>query len=293
LEIAAPAGPIPVLGLDFTSAPRTAKPITCARCLLRGTDLVVERLDRLTGFAAFEALLRSKGPWVAGMDFPFGQPRRLLDHLGWEPEWEALVRRVEALGVGGFVALLDRYRAQRPAGDKQHLRVTDRLAGALSPMMVYGVPVGRMFASGAPRLLTAPVSVLPCRPRTGDRVVLETYPAMVVRRLLGRSPYKCEQRARDDTARRNARREMLEALLSGALAPAYGLQVRIPGVLAQQLLVDFTGDLLDALLCALQAAWGSREKSFGLPAAADPVEGWICDPSLSARKAHAEPTRLI
>ena len=44
---------------------------------------------------------------------------------------------------------------------------------------------------------------------------------------------------------------------------------------------DLTGDSLDALLCAIQAAWAwrNRRQLFGLPRAGiDPCEGWIADP---------------
>ena len=40
---------------------------------------------------------------------------------------------------------------------------------------------------------------------------------------------------------------------------------------------DASGDSLDAVLCALQAAWGHarRGRDFGLPTGLDPLEGWI------------------
>ena len=41
------------------------------------------------------------------------------------------------------------FRASRPFGDKLYLRLTDQLAGAISPMMLHRVPVGKMFFQGA------------------------------------------------------------------------------------------------------------------------------------------------
>jgi hypothetical protein len=43
---------------------------------------------------------------------------------------------------------------------------------------------------------------------------------------------------------------------------------------------DASGDALDAVLCLLQAAWAQirwerGDLSYGLPAALDPLEGWI------------------
>jgi hypothetical protein len=43
------------------------------------------------------------------------------------------------------------------------------------------------------------------------------------------------------------------------------------------LVEDGSGDRLDAVLAALQAAWcwRRRARNFGLPRAVDPLEGWI------------------
>ncbi|MDD4887517.1 MAG: DUF429 domain-containing protein, partial [Thiomonas sp.] len=43
------------------------------------------------------------------------------------------------------------------------------------------------------------------------------------------------------------------------------------------MLLDASGDSLDAALCLLQAAWASarRTQNWGLPPQIDPVEGWI------------------
>ena len=43
---------------------------------------------------------------------------------------------------------------------------------------------------------------------------------------------------------------------------------------------DPTGDRLDALICALQAAWAFRQGyATDGPPHADPLEGWIADPA--------------
>lgn len=278
------AGGMPIMGIDFSSSPGPRKPLMCVSGCLRDDHLIVEGASAMEDFTAFAALLDRPGPWVAGIDFPFGQPRRLLDNLGWAADWPSLVQRVEELGPGGFTDLLDAYRAPRPPGDKQHLRATDALAGALSPMMVHGIPVGRMFARGAPLLMHCPASIPACRPRDDDRILLETYPGLAARRLIGRKPYKTEQRSRDAPARRSARAALVEAIRDGGLRQGYDLHVDLPDELAERCLSDFKGDLVDALLCAVQAAWAwnHRAENFGIPASAQPAEGWICDPLLHA-----------
>jgi hypothetical protein len=71
-----------------------------------------------------------------------------------------------------------------------HMRTTDVLAGQRSPMMLYRVPVGKKFFEGAIRLLRANVSILPCHPTTDSRMVVESYPALVADRFIGKQSYK-------------------------------------------------------------------------------------------------------
>ncbi len=269
-----------VYGVDFTSAPSRSKPIAVAECELEGDRLRVRDLLRLTSFAQLDRGLERPGPWVAGMDFPFGQPRRLLRDLEWPASWEGCVQRVAAMTKVEWGELLEMYRASRPAGDKEHLRPTDRLARAKSPMKWVRPPLARMFYEGAPRLLQAPLDVRPCRPTGDPRTVLEIYPALVARHLIGKRPYK-DAKPSQAQARRDARRKLLEGLRSPRLAAGYGVTVEIGHFLAAGAIDDPRGDLLDAVLGAVQAAWAwaRRDDGFGIPPGADPAEGWILDPA--------------
>ncbi|NIR30020.1 MAG: DUF429 domain-containing protein [Gammaproteobacteria bacterium] len=272
-----------VYGLDFTSAPSMRKPITCARCRYRdGGSLAVEAFEALVDFAALERLLATPGPWIAGLDFPFGQPRRLLEDLRWTCRWTGYVRRVSRLRLPQFERLLRDYCDARPSGQKFHLRAVDRRAGARSPMMLHGVPVGKMFFRGAPRLLASPACVLPCRRNRSECRVVEAYPALVARRFVGRNSYKNDAPHKQTPAQREARRAVVNALRSRAVHEIYGIDVQLPAQLAQALVADATADRLDALLCAIQAAWAwtRREAGYGMPAGVDRAEGWIVDPIL-------------
>ena len=85
-----------VYGIDFTSRPSRSKAITCAKCRLDGDRLVVDYLQRLESLDAFGAFLDSPGPWIVGIDFPFGQPRRLVENLNWPGSWAGYVAHVAA-----------------------------------------------------------------------------------------------------------------------------------------------------------------------------------------------------
>jgi len=269
-----------VFGVDFTSAPQPAKPITCAVCQLEDGLLELEGLEAWTDFSSFEAFLRRPGSWVAGLDFPFGLPRGFLDEMGTVRTWSGYVNRLARLGRAGFRERVHRFKAPRPAGQKDLRRVADRLARAASPLNVTRPPVGLMFLEGAPRLAAAPVSVLPVRPRQGRPVVLEAYPALVARALLGHA-YKAGAAG---GAGRRARRALLARLGGAGAGRLYGVMLVRPAPRwTRMLLEDPRGDHLDALLAAVQAAWalGRPARSYGMPAQPDRLEGWIADPALA------------
>jgi hypothetical protein len=64
-----------LIGLDFTSAPSRRKPITLAVGRSQGAVVLLDRLEALPTFEAFDACLHRPGPWLGVFDFPFGLPR--------------------------------------------------------------------------------------------------------------------------------------------------------------------------------------------------------------------------
>jgi Protein of unknown function (DUF429) len=272
-----------IYGLDFTSAPSRRKPLIVLGCTLEGDSLRVEDSATLTGFGGFEDFLRRRSPWVCGMDFPFGQPRSLVAALGWPGNWEGYVGEVGTLLKEEFEDKIRADMALRPAGSKWRYRLADRRSGSSSAMMLFRVPVGKMFYQGAPRLLASGVRVEPCR-RNGDgRVAVETYPAVVVRRFLGRAAYKRDG-VPDTPERRSARETLLRGLESAVLKDIYGFTVQMDAFWREELVQDPSADALDSLLCAVQAAWAyeKRDEGYGVPPECDPDEGWILDPALLA-----------
>jgi hypothetical protein len=271
-----------IYGVDFTSAPSRQKPITCLACELTEDCLQPDRLIKIASLNEFEVFLKRQGPWLAGFDFPFGQPQTLIDNLGWPPTWAAYVEKVAVMSQQEFEECLAAYRQPRPAGDKQHLRLTDIKAKSRSPMMLFGVPVGKMFFKGAPRLLRAGLSILPCHPTGDNRIALETYPALVARKWLGKRSYKSDDHTKQSVEQAAARRELLHELCSDQLPYHYGLSLKLSAGLANDCVQDPTADSLDALLCAIQTAWAytQQERGYGISATCNPNEGWIVDPEM-------------
>lgn len=271
-----------IRGVDFTSAPRPRKPITAATGRLVGAALHVERIEELRDFAAFESWLAEPGPWIGAFDFPFGLPRELVRSLGWPLEArgasEAWERLVAVLSTHTRAEMIARFRAfcdARPPGGKFAHRATDGPAGSSPSMKWVNPPVALMLHAGAPRLAASGVHIPGLREGDPDRVALEGYPGLLARSIVGRTAYKSDDRARQSAGHRTAREAIVDAAAAGE--HPLGLRARLPAALRERCVADPTGDALDAVLCALQAAWAwqRRDAGYGLPAAIDPVEGWI------------------
>ena len=255
-----------ILGVDFTSAPRRAKPITVAHGFLLNSILQVTEIEAIENFDSFDRLLHRPGPWIGGFDFPFGLPRELVRDLGWPGKWRALVDFCANLSRREFRGILDGYRATRPAGQKYAHRRTDLPAGSSSPMKLVNPPVALMFHEGAPRLADAGVHIPGLAAGDRSRIALEAYPGLFARSIVGRTSYKNDAKAKQTSGRRQARERILAAL-----------PVKVSTTLRKQLIADASGDSLDAVICAAQSAsgWQRRRRNFGLPTRVDPVEGWI------------------
>ncbi len=122
-----------ILGIDFTSAPSYIKPITCAVGHLSDNTLCITTVELLPTFTDFEKTLAQSGPYVAGFDFPFSQPRRLIENLDWAIHWHEMIDLISSMGKEAFEAEICRYTESRPVGDKLHRRQTDIRANALTP----------------------------------------------------------------------------------------------------------------------------------------------------------------
>lgn len=262
-----------IYGVDFTCAPRRAKPITVAVGDFYQNVFTVEKIERLESFSVFEDFLRRPGPWTGGFDLPFSLPRELVRDLRWPAAWTKLVTHCAALSRQEFRDVLDRYRATRPVGKKYAHRATDFPAGSSSPMKLVNPPVALMFHEGARRILAAGVSVPALKAGDPERVALEAYPGLLVRKQLGlRASYKSDTRSEHTPARKAVRALIVKALSEGE---PLGIRVECGKKLNGALVADGSGDLLDAVICAVQAAWASRQPGYGIPATAPRGEGWI------------------
>lgn len=111
-----------------------------------------------------------------------------------------------------------------------------------------------------------------------DRIVVEAYPGVLARHVIGRRSYKNDTRKKQTEDQGHARRAILQSLKVGEMLKSHGIHVHVEDSIAD----DSGADDLDALLCAVQAAWAwtNRDRRFGAPVFLDPNEGWISDPAV-------------
>lgn len=272
---------VEIRGVDFTSRPNKQKTITVARGHLQDTQFFLSGVDGLDSFEKFEAMLAQPGPWVAAFDFPFGLPREFCAEIGWlesittaKTNWATITKKLAAISREDLTDYCRAYCDARPAGSKFAHRPVDRLAGSSPSMRWVNPPVVYMLKEGAPRLLAAGVHIPGLHSGDNARIALEAYPGFLARSIT-KAPYKNDQRAKQTPALLAVRKQIVDTLLTGK----YSLAIKLSAskVLKKSLIEDASGDTLDAVLCALQAAWAyqRREQNFGLPFHIDPLEGWI------------------
>jgi hypothetical protein len=271
-----------LLGIDFTSAPSRRKSITVARGTLAGKRLALQRVDALSDFAAFEAMLREPGPWLGAFDFPFGLPRELVEALDWPLDWLPLMQHYAALPRSSIREQFAAFCAARPAGRKFAHRACDLPAGSSPSMKWVNPPVAYMLHAGVPRLVDAGVHLPALHVGDARRVALEAYPGLLARELIGTRSYKSDVRAKQTPERLIARKDLLEALEQGR--SRLGIRVAMSHAQRDALAADVSGDRLDALLCLVQAAWASTQRHHGLPPNVDALEGWIVSADSSLRR---------
>ena len=239
---------------------------------------MLEDIEDLPDWPAFEALLHRPGPWLGAFDFPFGLPREAVRDLGWPLRWPELVRHCCGLGRAGFRATLDAYRETRPPGRRHPHRGTDLPARSHSPLKLVNPPVGLMFLEGAPRLLQAGVSLPGMHAADPQRIAVEAYPGLLARSISGQS-YKSDDKRKQTEARRQVRMRIVHALCGGE--HRLGLPLQLTPQLQACLIEDPSADRLDAVLALLQAAacLQAGAPGYGLPAGFDALEGWIATAS--------------
>ena len=263
-------------GADYTSAPRKRKPITVCHAELDGSELRVVRLEDCPSHADFEEVLKEVS--LIGIDAPLGQPREFLESI--YPEVRTREDLITALGKETMATWVEKCRSYRGSdGERELFRQCDRDAQACSPMKCFFIPVGRMF-------LRAVQSLDHCGfvlggLQNGEKKAVEAYPTLAVYNLTGQRSYKTDDPKKDTEARRDVRRQAVNALRSTEPLPGYGLKLKIREDILAGLADDPKADRLDAILAAVQTAWAATQPNFGVPVSVDPREGSIVDFKLS------------
>ena len=264
-----------LLGCDFSSRPSRKKPIVLAFGALENGRVQLLKLERLASLDAFAHWLEQPLCWLGAFDLPFGLPRELVETLRWPTQWEDCMRHYASLSREQVRATFAAFCAARPVGAKFAHRATDRPAGSSPSMKWVNPPVAYMLHAAVPLLLVAGVHLPGLHVGDPARVALEAYPGLLARECIGRRSYKNDAKAKQTPERLIARKDLITALENGQTR--LGLRLKLSHAQRDALAADASGDSLDAVLCLMQAAWARRQGAphYGLPATADPLEGWI------------------
>jgi hypothetical protein len=260
-------------GIDFTSRPTRRKPIVVALGALDRGVVRLSRVEAHESFESFSAWLHTPGPWLAACDFPFGLPRELVLALGWPPEWLPLMRHYASLSREEIRDTFSAFCAARPVGAKFAHRACDGPAGSSPSMKWVNPPVAYMLHAGVPLLIDAGVHLPGLHAGDVQRVALEAYPGLLACELIANRSYKSDDRAKQTPERLIARKDVVEALEQGRTR--LGVRLRLSHAQRDALVADASGDVLDAVLCLMQAAWASGQAGYGMPVGVDVLEGWI------------------
>ena len=294
-----------IFGVDFSSSPSARKPITVAAAWIESigwsgsaespeikdaatvsSQRRLELLDfaALESLGAFESFLLRDGPWVGGFDLPFGQPRELIERMGWPLQWPSFIEFFCSQSRQDLRETFRKWCDARPTGSKFAWRSTDRPAGSSPAMRWTNPPVAWMMQAGIGRMHSAGLwfpahhhpaasaEQTPFEATIGNhRVALEAYPGFWARKAT-RASYKSDEASKQTLDRRQARQTILSALEAGSL---FDISLSATASLRRRMIEDGSGDWLDATLCAMQAAWAFDQRNWGLPSGLDPLEGWI------------------
>ncbi len=264
-----------LLGVDFTSAPRKKKPITCAWGALIADVLVLSGFEPCETFDAFIALLRRDAGWLGAFDMPFGLPREFVAEQGWPAAWRGYTKAALSLTRQELVARCRAYAALREPGQKLAYRATDRLAKSSSAMWWMNPPVVLMYHAGVRCLLEAKARIEPCARVASPRIAVEAYPGLLQKRF-GVGSYKQDIVAKQTPQQRENREQFIKKI--GHFAPqVFGFSCPLSKQLTQTMMDDASGDTLDAYVCLVQAAFAAqrRDANYGFPANVPANEGWI------------------
>jgi hypothetical protein len=272
-----------LIGCDFSSSPSQRKPIVVALGTMKHGVVKLERLEKFETLAAFQNFLNAPVPagvpCVGGFDLPFGLPRQWVEHMKWPLTWPECMDMYASYSREHLRQFFKEFCDSRPAGSKFAHRKTDLPAGSSPSMKWVNPPVAWMMHAGVPLLRAARWTLPKMCAGHPDRVALEAYPGLLAREIVKQRSYKSDDKSKQTPDRWLARKDILHALDLGQTR--LGLRLKLSAAQHDNLLLDGSGDSLDAVLCMVQAAWAHEQQKteastgcFGLPDF-DPLEGWI------------------
>lgn len=271
-----------IFGINFTENPSPKNSISIAICdFKKNHGLSVHKVESFSSLADFEAFLKLKGPWFAGVNFPLGQPKQFLEKMSLPAGWNNYIKNIHKWKPSEFEKKVKQYTTKLPKGTKLPLRITDIFAGGESPLKNKGSHSLGRFYEGTQSLLKSGVSIFPCYPKKDNRIVIETLPSLVARRFKVQEGHGKKKKSESEIIHK----EVIKGLETPEFEHDFDFKLFIDDTLKLHCIEDVKGNSLDAILSAVQTAWAYNvgKPNYGIPDLHHPSiqsEGWIIDPSL-------------
>ena len=236
----------------------------------------LQTIREIETLEAFECMLTEPLRWIGGFDLPFGQPRTLIEHERWPTQWNEFVHFFCGQSREYLRETFRDWCNAHPPGNKFAWRKADKPAGSSPAMRWTNPPVAWMMHAGIGRMLEAglafPAHRYPRKRSHIKRIALEAYPGFTARKII-RGSYKSDSPAKQTHERKDRRKLILDAISTGEAGLSICLEANRRW--RQRIIADARGDLLDAVICSLQAGHAALQRNFGLPRNLDTLEGWI------------------
>lgn len=270
--------PTDIYGVDYTCAMGRSKPNIVCHAQLTGNALKFRAFIEFRPLATFEDWLLNLQSGIVGIDAPFGLPLEFATHLHSlsgaleSPTWTTTAEHLSQFEMRAYEFMVKAFRDSRPKGNKEPRRAFDITYGGASPIKLYNPPVGRMLFRLTPVLANSTHSLWPMRLSDSPVMIVEVYPAIIPKRLLGGKSYKNDPMGEQE--RPKNRQRILDFLTSSQVENVLGYRLSNLSEEDTQLCVqDRKGDRIDALIAAFEAAGAARLAK--LPTVENPHEGEI------------------
>ena len=235
-----------IAGLDFTSNPTNSKKNTIITSQVIDNKIVVKKLLLFCDFKSLIEFFAKSSPIFCGCDFPFNFPLDYQKEFNLK-NFNDTKKLVGKFNRNEFKNSLRKMQKHRDYGFKYSYRSTDKDNFASSPVNVINPPTGLMLYEGLKMFSSLDCCVYPFEKMNMKKNnFFETYPKIFLKLNNLTEKYKNEKYNLSNQL--NVRKKYI-SFIKKIILKKMQLEISIPSHIERQCILDFRGDVLDALIC--------------------------------------------